>query len=163
MSEKIKIWEPLQNIQGRYWLEYIVDKREYIKSGNCIKINKVIKFRLRHDAEENKTVDLLFDDIASYRVTNESYSNNSIKHEESEDEIKSKLPWSFYTMNNSSFIELIEKETGIPATIYDFKHYYIVSMDDTIDIISNVEPVVELIIDGKVVESTDPEHHSLKF
>lgn len=161
MSEKIKIWEPLQDIGGRYWLEYVVDKREYIKSGNYIKINKIIKFRLRHDAEESKTVDLLFDDIASYRVTNESYSNNSIEHEENEDEIKSKFPWSFYIMKNSSFIELIEKETGIPASIYDFKHYHIITLEDTIDIITNAEPVVKVLINDTVISSSTNKNKEL--
>jgi hypothetical protein len=39
---------------------------------------------------------------------------------------------------------LIEQQTGIPATIYGFKHYHIVSMDDVVDIISNSQPIVEL-------------------
>src|SRR5580700_7923877 len=104
-SEKARIWEPIKNIGGHYWLEFIVDKREYIKSGNCTKINKVIKFRLRHDKEENKTIDLIFDDIASYRITNESYSDNSIDHIESTKDRKARGPWGFYTIENSSFIE----------------------------------------------------------
>lgn len=153
MPQKVRIWEPIHNMGGRYWLEFVVDKREFIKNGNCIKINRIIKFKLRHDKEENKAIDLSFDDIASYRITNESYSDNSIEHAENKEDIKNKLPWSFYTMENSSFIELIEQQSGIPASIYSFKHYHIASMEDVIDIITSSKPIVEFKIDDKIVET----------
>jgi predicted nucleic acid-binding protein len=146
ISEKKKIWEPIEGIDGNYWLEFVVDNREFIKQGNSTKINRIIKFRLRNDKEENKVIDLTFDDIASYRITNESYSNNSIDLIESEKEkLQNKAFWGFYVIENSSFIELIEKQTGIPATIYNFQHYYIATIDDTIDIISNAKPIVKLL------------------
>lgn len=161
MSEKARIWEPIESIGGRYWLEFVVDKREFIKSGNFTKINRIIKFRLRSDKEENKAVDLMFDDIASYRITNESYSDDSIDRIENEKERKERGPWGFYTIENSLFIEHIEKQTGIPASIYDFRHFYIVCMDDIIDIIAGVGPIVKILVDDKVVESNDSENRSL--
>jgi hypothetical protein len=153
--EKKRIWEPIQSIDGQYWLEFSVDNREFIKSGNSIKINRIIKFRLRNDKEEKKTIDLTFDEIASYCITSESYSNNSMELVENEKELKSKNSWGFYTVENSSFIERIEKQTGMPATIYNFTHYYIVTLDDTIDIITGSKPMVEFFVDNILVESSD--------
>jgi hypothetical protein len=161
MSEKKRIWQPLRNIEGAYWFEFVVDSREFIKNGNCTKISRIIKFRLRNDTQENKNIDIIFNDIASYRITNESYDRDSVDVIENEKELKSKGVWGFYTIENSSFIAFIEGQTGIPSTIYNFKHYRIITIDDYIDIIASCEPKVELFVDGKAIESSDPEHRSL--
>lgn len=154
MSEKVKMWEPVKGIGGKYWLECVIDDRNFIKRGNCIKITRYIKFRLRKNEEEHKTIELTFADIASYTITNESYSGPAIDLVDSEKELKkSKGVWIFYTMEDSASIELIEQQTGIPASVYNFRHYHIIAIDDVIDVITNVEPRVEVFLDDILVET----------
>ena len=60
-------------------------------------------------------------------------------------------------------VVLDDDEIAYIKTLKDL-HHKPQSFNEVLDLIysNKVEPVVELIIDGKIVESSDPEHHSLK-
>ena len=149
MINKIKIWKPLDDIGGNYWFE------------NLSLTNENFVFIYRKEKQRNTKIHIICaGGLPSFRYTNETFLG-AFTHIDSLEEIKSIRPWCFYTVENSAYLKKISDDSGGLSDNFDFKHYCIISEDEALDLIYSVEPVVEIVVDGVVIKSSDPEHHSL--
>lgn len=150
MTTKIRLWKPLNNLSGTYWFENLS-----LTDGNFV-------FIYEKDKQPNSKVHIICTGgIASFRYTNETYTNG-YNYLDSPEEIKAIRPWSFYIVEDSEYLKKISEDSGGLSDEFDFKHYCIISGNEVLDLIYPIAPVVEIIVDGIVVESSDPEHRSLE-
>lgn len=150
MTTKIKIWKPLNAMGGNYWFE------------NLSLINENFVFIYRKDKQENIKIHIICGGLPSFRYINETFLGD-FTYLDNLEEVKAIRPWCFYTVEDSEYLKKMSDESGGLSDHLGFKHYCIISEDEMIDLIysDNVEPVVEIVVDGKVIESSDPGHHSL--
>lgn len=145
MMPKIKIWKPLENISGRYWLE------------NMLLIDCNYVFVYKKHKEENIKIHVVCNGFpASFMYTNETYEGG-YTHLDNE-RIKIVHPWCFYTVEDSLYLKKISDDSQGLSDIIGLKHYCIISGDERVDIIHAVDPLVKLIIDGKVTEISEHEN-----
>ena len=150
MTTTLRLWKPLNNLSGTYWFENLS-----LTDGNFI-------FIYRKDKQPNSKIHIICTGgIASFKYTNETYTNG-YSYVGSLDEIKAIRPWCFYTIENSEYLKKISDDSGGLSYTFDFKHYCIISGDEVLDLIYPIEPVVEIVVEGIVVESSDPGHRSLE-
>lgn len=152
MTTKIKVWKPLNNINGSYWFENVS-----LTNGNFV-------FIYEKEKEWSTKINIICaGGLPSFRYTNETYING-FAHIDSLEEIQKIRPWCFYTVEDSEYLKTMSEESGKLSEYLGFTHYCIISGNEVLDLIytNKVEPLVELIVDGKVVESNDPEHRRLK-
>lgn len=151
MTTKIRIWKPLNSISGNYWFENLS-----LTNGNFI-------FVYRKEKQRNHKIHVICGGLPSFKYTDETYLGDFI-YLDSLEEIRAIRPWCFYTVEDSEYLKKMSDDSGgLSDYPPGFKHYCIISDNEMIDLIysSKVAPVVEIVIDGKVVESSDPGHHSL--
>lgn len=150
MAKKLRVWKPLDSIGGTYWFE------------NMSLLNENFVFVYRKPQERHIKVHVICGgSIPSFRYTNETYESNQIFLNSTE-EMQSLRPWCFYTVEDSEYLKKLSEDSGGISDFEEVKHYCIISFDEIVDLAYPIEPVVELVIDGKVVESSDPEHRSLQ-
>lgn len=148
MEYKIKVWRPLENIQGNYWLE------------DMVLLNGKFTFIYRKDKEEHINIHVICRGFPySFMYLNETYEGD-YTHLDSLDYIKSIRPWCFYTVEDSAYIKRVYKELRELSDLRELKHYCIISEDERIDILYASPPVVKLIINGKVIESSESEEEN---
>jgi hypothetical protein len=149
MITKIRIWKPLNNINGNYWFE------------NLSLINGNFVFIYEKDQQINTKIHIVCGGgLPSFRYTNETYING-FTHIDSLEEIKKIRPWCFYTVEDSEYLKKISTDSGGLSDYLGFTHYCIISGDEVLELVYSAEPIVEIVVDGKVIESSDPGHHSL--
>jgi|GEM_PF-6120438 len=150
MITKIKIWKPLDTIGGSYWFE------------NLSLTDTNFVFTYRKDKERDTKIRIICGGLPSFRFTNETFLGG-YSHVDNLEEIEAVRPWCFYTVEDSEYLKKISEDSGGLSDTFNFKHYCIISKDEVLDLIysGRVDPVVEILIDGSVVESNDPGHHSL--
>jgi hypothetical protein len=146
VSEKLKIWKPLPTIGGRYWFENTYIKQEkfhfvYAKNGQLTtKIHVVCQYG-----------------VSSYRYTNEMFKNAYLIYLGTDEELQEIKPWCFYTVEDSSYLTLLEQESATLSKYLNLKHYCIITEDEVVEIISGGEPSIELYESGKLVSSSAKE------
>lgn len=151
MTTKIKIWKPLDSIGGIYWFE------------NVSLTNENWIFIYRKEQDPNTKIHVICGGLPSFKYTNETFLGG-FTHLDSLEDIKAIRPWSFYTVEDSEYLKTISRDSSGLSDEFNFKHYCIISEDEMVDLIysGKVEPIVEVVINGIVVESSDPEHKTLE-
>jgi hypothetical protein len=150
MEKKIKLWKPLLSIGGEYWFENLS-----LKDGNFHFLYKKVN-------QENINIRIVCSGgIATFKYTNETFTGSFIYGDDNVEEVKKLEPWSFFIIEDSQYLRQTSLDSGGLSDSFNFKHYCIITMDETLDLIYGLEPIVEILVDGIVIESTDPGHHSL--
>lgn len=148
MATKIRIWKPLDNIGGSYWLEGIA----------LIDANFV--FMYKKDRQHDTKIRVICGGgLPSFRYTNETYLGDFM-HLDSKEAIQKIRPWCFYLVEDSEYLKKLSEDSGELSAYLGFKHYCIISKDEMIDIVYSVEPIVEILVHDTVVESSDLGHKS---
>jgi hypothetical protein len=141
MSEQLRIWKPVNDLQGRYWLK------------NLFMANATFNFTF--ECEQREVRIICMGGLPSYTYTNESYAfNRSFVHLDSKEDVQTIQPWSFYIIENSPYIRRITETSAGVNEMYDLKHYCIIGEDEIIDIIYPTEPIVEVYDNNRFIESS---------
>lgn len=147
---KIKIWKPLDTISGKYWLESLA------------LIDEKFVFIYRKHQQKNIQVHVICGGgLPSFRYTNETYLEGFTYFDDPE-EMEKIRPWCFYTVEDSEYLKKISDESGELSDILGFNHYCIISENETIDLVYPAEPIVEIVVNGKIIESSDEHHRSIE-
>jgi hypothetical protein len=148
MAEKIKVWEPIKELSGRYWLDKLFFE------------NTKFYFIFKKDKEKSTEVHIICEGgLPSYKYTNESYSfDRTFVHFDGENRAYTLHSWCFYTIEDSPYLTSISKDSAGTSDIIGVKHYCIIGEDEILDIIYPPEPVVELYVDRKLVQSSATRH-----
>lgn len=150
MTPKIRIWKPLNTISGTYWFE------------NLSLTNANFIFIYRKEQDRNTKIHITCGGgLPSFRYTNETYING-FTHIDNLEEIKKIRPWCFYTVEDSEYLKKISTDSGGLSDHLGFTHYCIISGNEVLDLIYSAKPIVEIVVDGIIVESTNPGHRNLE-
>lgn len=131
LKEKWTRWEPINNLDEKYYVETIIDNSDGFK----IVLSSAKDF-------ERKIQIHFKDSVKAYRRTNETFSLQTVHFldENYEEDFYGK--WSFFKVANSEYLEWLNKQSfGISET-FNFTHFCILGSDDMIDIAANYEPEV---------------------
>jgi hypothetical protein len=131
-DEKWVKWEPVQGMSFRYDVEYILDKFD---SFEIVLIDMV---------DKNKKVKLVFENsVNAYRVVEESFRSQLLV--EVGNFNKEYENWTFFKVENSSFLNWLYKESS--GMLKELKpiQFSFITTDSIIDIVSTYHPKVEFI------------------
>ena len=133
MVEKLVKWEPIVNLANKYSIEYVSDDFDEFKVLLC-------------EVSSNKKMWMRFESaIGSYRRINKCFQeSNSYKLYEKY-EAASGAEWTFFTVDNSSYIQWLSEESYAWSDYRSFIHFSIVASDSILDIAVGLNPTFELI------------------
>jgi len=130
LKEEWLMWEPLSNLQGDYYREYVIDS-----------VHEGFKVIIGDHNNDNKKIQLSFGpDIVGYRDTYETYFWLMQK-----DFLRDGSY--FYKVINSKYIQwLSDISNGISSSMEPtMQHFVIFSEESTLEILSRFEPEVAFI------------------
>ena len=149
--EKWYNWQPLQKMHGEY----------YIKSCTNHDFCSLTIILGQYNAPSETEIHIQINGIEAYKVTNETYKLKIWTYL-SDTHKGLNRKWPLFRIEESAFLrQLSDESNGISNSLH-FKHYCIMDSEWVIDIVTPAEPVVEIVVEGIVVESSDPEHRSLE-
>jgi len=127
MQEKLIKWEPIKNLQQRYWVE------------DMILEEKNLTIELYPEQEKLHKVVLYFNGtVHAYRYTNESFCFNLYDNFFEESGQVLQEGWVFFKVKNSKYLETFLDIKKISNLI----HFSILGYDEIVDVIAAEEPVV---------------------
>ena len=127
MQEELIKWEPIKNLQQRYWVEDIILE------------GKNLTIELYPEQEQLQKVVLYFNGtVQAYRYINESFCFNLYDNFFKESGQVLEEGWVFFKVKNSKYLQLFLDIKKIRSLI----HFSILGYDEIVDIIATEEPVV---------------------
>ena len=135
-------WQPLKKMTGKYYI------KSYTNNDFCSLVIVLEKYNVEQQTE----VRIFIDSVEAYRVINESYRLKlwvylSNTHKELNRE------WPLFRIEDSTFLNFLSEESQTISDSIHFKHYCIMDSEWSIDIATPTEPLVELFINGILVET----------
>ena len=131
MSETWIKWKPIEGLAPKYDVDLVVDTMDNFK----IVLSEMDNSQKRLEVHFDSGVDI-------YRLTDESYWRNSLC------ELKEKYGaefywyWSFFKVENSSYLSWLSKESFGISDSRDFVHFAILGEDSILEVIANYEPKI---------------------
>lgn len=125
-------WEPIQGLEGKYYLESFAWK----EAGFIVKLIS---------EEKGKKIQILFDNfIDAFRYTNESFYLKILDNASQKDDIDFYSDFSLFKVTNSEYLAwILEKSCNLSDSM-NFIHFCILGGDEFIDIVTNYEPKVTI-------------------
>ena len=122
-QEQFSKWEPVEHLSNTMYVQGLHDDYEGFR------------VLLRGEDAEDPMLRISWDPALSYRSHDESDRTDEVDPKELED-------WSLYIVNNSEYVDWLEKvSTGTLGT--DVVHYAIATPLDFVEVLSETPPVVE--------------------
>lgn len=144
--EKWIAWQPLKKMTGTY----------YIKS--CVN-NDFCTLTIILGQYEQKNIELYisFDSVEKYEVTNETYKLKTWQYlSDTHQNLNRQHP--LFIIEHSNFLNRISEESEGISDSRHLKHYCIMDSEWSIDIATVTEPIVEIMVDSKIIESSSQKY-----
>lgn len=132
MSEKWIRWEPIPNLENKYYVESILD------NFNSLSII------LASYHKQEKVIVSCESSVDAFKTTYESFRQKTI-YEMSQKYGGDVLNWTFYKVEDSSYLQWLSEESYTLTDALLFSHYALIAGESIVDIITGNEPTVELI------------------
>ncbi len=132
MKEKLIKWEPIKNSNGKCFISSV----ELGRDGLIVELYDL------HN--KNKNIKVWFDGPTScYR----SIDNNHCSKGYNAFIIKNSLheEWPFFIVKNSNYFKWLDEQSLETTVGLDFKHFLIIGINKTIEILNYFDPKVELL------------------
>lgn len=133
LSEKWSRWESILGLEAKYNVVEIVDGHDGVKI-------KLISYY-----DQSLGVELEFEAAWAYRVSYDSLRFNIIDRLTDKYGSDFYVGWTFFKVNNSDYLDWLDKESYGTSDGFQLTHYFIMGMEQFIDIASGTEPIVRLI------------------
>lgn len=136
MNENWQRWIPIIGLAEKY---------DVIHISNAIERN--FKIVLVDEINKENHIQLIFEkSIDAYRVTYDSFRENTYSKLYEKYGFDFYHKWSFFRVYNSEYIKILYEETGIDINTLQLIHFCILSSELVIDIIANYDPRVEQLV-----------------
>lgn len=134
MIEQWTRWEPIEGLEGKYDVEFIVNN---LKEFTMLLVNPY--------NTETKIQVIFENSVNAYTKTNESYRQRIVS--DLSDEYGSDFygAWTFFKVNNSTYLRSLLQQPSGSINSSKFIHFAFVAYDSIIDVIATYEPKVILI------------------
>ncbi|GAB5398562.1 MAG: hypothetical protein Aureis2KO_01470 [Aureisphaera sp.] len=119
------------------WNLNVLDNNDKLYVEKLLNDSAGLTIILKKEKSDKKYLKIFFDDTLSYRNTNESFLLK-IWHTTQ----KENLGKTFYSVENSSYIDFFHEMTQKIYLDWDIIHYAIYTISECIDILSQVPPVI---------------------
>ena len=130
--EKWTRWEPIQGLEGKYYLESFVWPEEGVTIGL---INE----------DKGKKIQIVFDGhIDAFRYTNESFYLKILDNASPQDDINFYKDFSLFKVINSEYLAWISEKSCTWSDQLPFMHFCILGGDEVIDVLARYEPKVTI-------------------
>jgi hypothetical protein len=140
--EQWHTWQPLRKmIEGYYIKSYTND--------NFCSLAIVLE---QYNAQKETELRILFDGIEAYKVTNETYRLKLWQYL-SDTHKNLNRKWPLFTVENSTYLKTLSEDSSGITDYLHFKHYCIMDSEWSFDIATPTEPMVELFVDGLLIET----------
>ncbi|OGI12004.1 MAG: hypothetical protein A2Y40_10985 [Candidatus Margulisbacteria bacterium GWF2_35_9] len=137
MKEEWKTWEPVSDLSEKYYIESVSND-----------LKKGLKIVVCDEKNEKKKVIITFEyAISSYKWTNETFRLDTAAFLDEKYGKKFYTKWTFFKVTNSSYLQLLSKESSGIADYYSLIHFAIIESNSILDIIASYEPNVEFVED----------------
>lgn len=115
---------------GKMYIEKLVDDKE--------------GFQLFFEDKNKKyTVKVIFENfVLSYRNTDEGHRLKALSFLREKYGKDFYAEWSFFKVNNSTYVEWFNQETYNMYSNYDIEHYVFLTCDDIVEVLSTYEPQI---------------------
>jgi hypothetical protein len=147
-KEQWHAWHPLQKMTGKYTI------KSYINNDFCNLVIILQQYNAEHDTE----IKIVVDSVEAYRVTNETYKLKLWEYlSETHKELNRK--WPLFIIENSTFLHFLSEQSKTISDDRHFKHYCIMDSEWSIDIATPTEPLIELFVNGILIETNQTDKH----
>lgn len=134
MKEQWTYWEPISGLSKKYHTKLISNS---FKKGFVINLVD----------DNNKKISIRFTGtVISYRITDESYIFDTLTFLENNYGKDFYGDWTFFKIENSEYVEWINKQTYDVYQDIGLKHFCILASDLRLDFITTYEPEVKYIL-----------------
>jgi hypothetical protein len=131
--EQWKQWHPLENVAPKYTLNKLMYENKaltiILDAAHCSKADR-IKLQFSKD-------------IIEYRSSNELFRFGLICDLEDIYGTEFYGAWTFFTVENSTYIEFVVSQSSVPVDCKKLLHFSLITEDSVIDIITDHEPTIE--------------------
>lgn len=140
MQEHWTQWKPISDrFLKWYYTESISDNENGLK---------IILFDAENPSDKRILIHFT-KGVDAYRITNESFTNEIINFVDDKYGVDFYVDWPFFKIEDSEYLEWLNKKSSGISEPYKFTHYCIFTSDALLDILSYDEPIVTLIEDKK--------------
>ena len=129
MIEKWTRWEPIDNLQSKYYLVFIIDDEDGLK--------------LIFESNYRKLKIFFENGVSSYIKTDEALRSALIKTFNKNYEPSFYGDWTFFKVENSQYLKWLSDQSNTLSDYYKLNHFACVTDEFIIDIAASGEPLVE--------------------
>jgi hypothetical protein len=133
LTEKWSRWEPIEGLGHNYYLDGLVDN-----------IDELI-VRLSSEQDQSLGVEVRFDSALCYRVSEESFRQDTIRQLHLKYGGDFYAQWAFFKVEESNYLDWISRESYEFSSYVGLTHYCLKGLESFVDIAASDAPVVKLI------------------
>ena len=134
MNEIWTQWKPVEGLKPKYDIDEIIDTMDSFK----IVLSEMDKLK--------KCLEVYFDSgVDAYRQTNESYWLDSLYALREKYGAEFYGYWTFFKVENSSYLSWLSKESFEISDSRDFVHFAFLGADSILEVITNYEPKFKIL------------------
>jgi hypothetical protein len=135
MQEIWKKWYPTSDVSGGFYIDSVCD--DYI-NGFVVTLSK--------EDNDQELLKISFpDSVESYKRTDETYYCEFLHNLDAQYGRAFYSDWIFFQVEHSDYLKNLSKESYGISDTRNLKHFVIIAIDSTLDIINTCEPKVEII------------------
>jgi len=141
-------WNPLKKECGEYYIN------DYNNSFGGLKI-----ILCKAGTEQKTQVHVSWDGmVEAIRIMNESYRSRFWSYLD-ENQKNLHRSWPLFIIHDSEFLNFLSNESCKISDRLKFKHYCIMDMECVLDVASQLQPKVELFVNGNLIEVSEAKWH----
>lgn len=132
-EEKWVKWEPVGNLTGEFYEEFICDRDDGFR---------IVLYK-KNDGEKIRLQIKWKRFVASYTVTNETYLDKVFSDLRARD--GTYAGGMLFKIINSEYLKRLSYSSGSLSDYMSFTHFVILSSDSVIDVVADYEPEIEFV------------------
>lgn len=136
MQEQWARWEPLDGLEDKYDVDFILDTND----------DRGLIIMLYSCKDRNRKLEITFNRyVDSYCHTNESFRINLPYELSAKYSKEFYANWTFFRIANSSYLAWLAHESCNYSKEFNFVHFCLLCPDSVVDIIARYEPTVRYV------------------